>query len=115
MQALSGVCAAIDDCDRDLGFDGGVVAPLVHRALVATHANVTHVGRHVAAVIDELHRRAALCDRFTEEWRRYESRHASWAAQYRRWRDTHDEVAQASWPGPEPLPPTPPFPGAVVG
>jgi hypothetical protein len=115
VQALTGVCAAVDSCDRHLGFDGGVVAPLVHRAFEATHANVTHVGRHVAALIDELHRRAALCEQFTDDWRRYESRHARWVTELRRWRDTQGQLVQAPWPGPEPVPPTPPFPGAAVG
>jgi hypothetical protein len=101
--------------DRDdLGVRGGTTH-VVRWALDAAVADVDEVGRLGTALVDELHRRAALCDQYTADLARYDDAHRQWTADVRRYRLTADTEHPTRWPGAEPRPPAGPFPGAVAG
>lgn len=99
--------------DRDdLGVRGGTTW-LVVGTIDATTADLDELGRHVTALVDELHRRAALCDQYTADLQRYADAHRRWETAVHRWRTADDD--ERRWPGPEPVPPVAPFTGAVAG
>jgi hypothetical protein len=101
--------------DRDdLGVRGGTTH-LVRWSIGASVDDLDLLGRLVFAVVDELHRRAAACDRFTAAVQQYEHAHRRWTAAVREHRVTADSDHPARWPGPEPHRPVSPFPGAVAG
>lgn len=101
--------------DRDdIGVRGGT-ALLVGWMLDAAVTELEQLGRHANHVVDELHRRAGLCEQFTASVQRYEEVHRRWLAAMQRYRATAGAPDPAPWPGHEPVPPAPPFPGAVAG
>lgn len=101
--------------DRDdLGVRGGS-ALVVGWALDASTADLDELGRLGALLVDELHRRAGLCDQYTSALQRHAETHRRWLAAVGRYRATVAAGHPSPWPGPEPLPPVAPFPGAVAG
>ena len=101
--------------DRDdLGTRGGSVR-VVSWAIAASVTGLEDLGRLVAAIIDELHRRAALCDQYTAELQRHAAAHRRWVAAVGEYRTRVDTDHPTRWPGPEPTAPAAPFPGATAG
>ena len=101
--------------DRDdLGVRGGT-ARFVTWAIDATVTGFEELGRIAAALVDELHRRAALCDQYTADLQRYDVDHRRWEVAVERYRARLDTDQPTRWPGSEPVPPAAPFAGAVAG
>jgi hypothetical protein len=115
IDALVAVRAGLDADRSDIGIRGGPVAGLVDRAIGVSLTNLDHLHRRCSALIDELHRRAALCDQYTIDLRRYHDAHRSWANAVDRYHSARAEHRRARWPGDEPVPPAPPFAGAEAG
>lgn len=84
-------------------------------AIAAAVTHVDELGRLTTSLVEELRRRAALCDQYGADLQRYEDAHARWRAAIHRYRDTTGTGHAAPWPGPAPVPPAAPFPGAVPG
>ena len=101
--------------DRDdLGVRGGTTR-FVTWAIDATVTGFEELGRTAAAIVDELHRRAALCDQYTADLQRYDHTHRRWTVAVQRYHARVDTDHPTPWPGVEPLPPAVPFPGALAG
>ena len=101
--------------DRDdLGVRGGTTR-LVTWAVDAAVTGCEELGRIGAAIVDELHRRATLCDQYTADLQRYDDAHRRWVIAVERYRARIDTDHPTPWPGAEPLPPAAPFAGAVGG
>lgn len=101
--------------DRDhLGVRGGTTR-FVTWAVDASLAGLEELGRIVTAIVEELHRRAAICDQYTADLQRYDDAHRRWVVAVQRYRARIDTDHPTRWPGSEPLPPAMPFPGAVAG
>lgn len=99
--------------DRDdVGVHGGSTW-IVVGAIDASVTDLDELGRQLTALVDELHRRAALCDQYTADLQRYEDAHRRWELAVHRWRTADDDGRR--WPGPEPVAPAVPFAGAVAG
>jgi hypothetical protein len=113
--AISGVRAQLSTDRADPGLRGGPLAALIDRSFGVALANLDHVHRCCAALIDELHRRAALCDQYAEEMQRFYEQHRSWSKAVARYERALDDLQRARRPGAEPQPPAPPFAGAEVG
>lgn len=111
LETLPSVVRAIEAGRDDPGFSGSTVADAVPAALASTIERLGDVRSSCSDLIDVLEHRAALCDAYTEAYREWERRHARWS----------DDVfllttgAGGVSAGPEPVAPTPPFPGATVG
>lgn len=114
LDALRPVRADVERDRDDLGVRGGT-SYLVRWSLDAVAGDLDELGRLTTAVVDELHRRAMLCDQFTADLRRFDDAHHRWTAAVHRYRATADTDEPARWPGPEPHPPAAPFAGAVAG
>ena len=101
--------------DRDdVGLRGGP-SMVVGWALDASVADLDVLGRLGSHLVDELHRRAGLCDEYTAALQRHTDAHRRWVAALDRYRATAAGDHPSPWPGPEPLPPVAPFPGATAG
>lgn len=115
--ALDTVRSIRSDLGHDsdhLGVRGGT-SFVVRGAIDTAVADLAELGRLTSAVVDELHRRAALCDQYTAAIRQYEHDHRRWVDAVQRYRATADTDHPVRWPGAEPVPPGVPFPGAVRG
>lgn len=100
--------------DRDdLGVRGGGIS-VAGPAVDASITGLDELARLVTALVDELHRRASLCDQYTADLQRYGEAHRRWVVAARQYRARLDTDHPTQWPGPEPLPPAAPFPGAVA-
>jgi hypothetical protein len=113
--AVGGVCSGLSTDRADPGLRGGPVAALIDRSLGATLANLDHVRRCGAALVDELHRRAALCEQYSADMQRFHERHRTWSRAVIRYERAVAGHQRARWPGDEPQSPAPPFAGAEVG
>ena len=113
--AVGGIAAALATHRTDPGLCGGPIAPLIDRAFGVSLANLDHVQRCCAALVDELHRRAALCDQYTADMQRFEERHRTWSNAVVRYERALAAHQRARSPGAEPRSPTPPFAGAEAG
>lgn len=111
-ESLSRVWSAMEDRRVDTGLAGGPVATSVDTALGASIANTSLLAGRCEAVREECVRRAALCDQFTEDMRAHRARHAIWLEARLRFFEAESEGRPVVWPGAEPTPPAPPFPGA---
>ncbi len=98
-------------CDR-LVESTGIVGP-VQRVIeiLGSHAQVhaRSTGAIAVDLIDELHRRAAVCDHFDAEMRTWRRAHDRWVHDVRHYRQATSAGISAHWPGPEPTPPPRPF------
>lgn len=112
LDALAATRIGLDRDRRDVGVRGGV-ALLVDRVLATAVDGADELARLVTALADELRRRAVLCEQYTAEVRRHADELHRWRAAVHRYRATGG--ADQPWPGPAPMPPTPPFPGAAAG
>jgi hypothetical protein len=113
--AVGGVCAGLATDRTDPGLRGGPIEALIDRAFAASLANLDQVQRCGVALVDELHRRAALCDQYSADVQRFQERHRTWSKAVIRYERAIADHQRARWPGNEPRPPAPPFAGAEVG
>ena len=113
--AVGGISAGLSADRADPGLGGGPIAALIDRSLGVSLANLDHVQRCCAALIDELHRRAALCDQYAVDVQQFHERHRTWSEAVAGYERALADHQRARWPGDEPQPPTPPFAGAEVG
>ncbi len=113
--ALTNKWSAIERRRAEPGLSGGRIADAVDTTLAASVANTSELARRCDAVVEELRRRARLCEQFTVEMSAYERSHGRWAARRRQYYEALGSGGTASWPGPFPTRPTPPFPGAEAG
>lgn len=112
LDTLGTIRLGLDRDRHDAGVRGGV-ALLVEGALGGAVDATDELARLVTALAEELRRRARLCDQYTADVRRHADELHRWRAAVHRYRATGG--AGEPWPGPEPVPPLPPFAGAEAG
>lgn len=103
-------------CDAyvdDFGFTGGM-SGAVRDALVASSGNAASIGTLTNALRDEMHRKARLCDQYTEEMQNYTRAHQTWSTIRESCLDAPSGLRHEFHVGWEPVAPLPPFIGAEV-
>lgn len=114
LEALGAVRWELDRGRHEIGVRGGT-ALLVESTMAVAVRDLDELARHLTAAVEELRRRAALCDEYTVEVRRHAERVRRWRAAVLRHRATVGTPHPEPWPGPPPPEPIPPFDGAGVG
>ena len=103
---------ALEGRRSETGVTGGSVATSIDTAYAASIANTSALAGKCVAIVDELNRRARLCDQYTADMQSYERRFSTWSDRRLRYFQALDDGNPVAWPGPAPAPPPPPFPGA---
>lgn len=115
LEILTTMRRHIDDARGDVGLNGGSDALLIDRSLVGSTLNVDRFGQLVDGVIDELERRARLCDVYTQDLADWEVRYRQWTSRRTAYFVALDAGETAPAPGLAPVEPLPPFEGAEAG
>lgn len=90
---------------------GGSIARLVNTGLERSAHELSAIRQLGDELVAELDRRRVACERYTADTRIWRVRYARWQHDERAYRAALGTDA-AVWPGPAPIRPTPPFPGA---
>ena len=90
---------------------GGPIAQLVTAGIEQSADELLAIRRLGDDVIAELDRRRVACERYAADTRIWRSRYSRWEADDRAYRVALGADG-AIWPGPAPVRPSPPFPGA---
>jgi|GEM_PF-2353397 len=110
--SLSTMGRILDDYDTDFGFSGSQIADTVRAAIRAGRNNASGTGKLVSPLIEELNRRAVLCDQFTSDMNAYRRDHPAWVQRDASYRAQLARGEIGNPPGREPQRPTAPFDGA---